>query len=149
MPPYFSYVSGRFADPPARDRPRPPSHRFYWAVLAIGLVALLALVTVHGLRKGIGLEDAWLLVLVLCTFALPNALVALLFRSLRQAAKRLAAVSAMGLVVSFVGFGFSHDANKARISDEQRAARALAQGGTSPGSIVIEKEGAPAPEGSR
>jgi len=143
---YFSNIARPSADLPVGARPQPPSHRFYGAVLAIALVAVLSLVTIHGVRKGIGLEDTWLLVSLLCLLVLPNALAALAFASLRQAAKRVAAVSAVGLVVTFVGFGLARDANKARIAAEQRPAAAVVQGVALPGATGAEKEG-PAAEG--
>jgi hypothetical protein len=54
---------------------------------------------------------AWLSLgaLMLCLFALPISLIALLFRSTRRKAKWAALASAVGVVASFVSFGYHHD----------------------------------------
>jgi len=48
-------------------------------------------------------------VLLLCLIALPVSLIALLFRGARRTAKWVALASTVGMVASFVSFGYQHD----------------------------------------
>ena len=104
----------------ATDAPTPPpsptpprSYRFYWVALATSVGALLVLVAVYGVRGGRGLADAFLFASLLCLITLAFSLVTFLPRWAWQGARRLAVASALGLIVSFVGFGLANDENRA------------------------------------
>jgi hypothetical protein len=109
------------ADVPTNTSTPPPSYRFYWLALATAVGALLFVVAFYGVRSGRGLEDAWLVANLLCLNALAISLVMLLPRWAWQGARRLAVASALGLIVSFVGFGLAHDENKARATIQSHA----------------------------
>jgi hypothetical protein len=128
------------ADRPTGASPRPPSYRFYWMALAFAVGALVSLVAVHGVRSGKGLMDAWLLVMLLCLVALAISLPMLVPRWARRRAARVAVVSALGVAISFVGFGFAHDEYQARMAARQSSAQPGAHGGALPGASAVEDE---------
>ena len=113
------------ADLPTGASARPPSFSFYWAALAITVVALLCLVAVCGARNGRGLMDAWMLVMLLCMVALAMSLPMLVPRWARRRAGRVVVASALGSV-SFVGFGFASDEYRSRPSRAPAAAHGVA-----------------------
>jgi hypothetical protein len=121
----------------------PPSYRFYCLALATAVGAVLLLVAFYGVRSGRGLEDAWILANLLCLDALAISLVMLLPRWAWRGARRVAVASALGLIVSFVGFGLAHDENKTRMTAGQSRARPAAHGVALPGTAVIEDEATP------
>jgi hypothetical protein len=133
-------------DLPAEAPPR-RFRAFYWTAFAIGAAALFCVIGVYGVRSGRGLLDAWLYGFLMCLAALAITLPMLLHRPSRRQAGRAAMVSALGLVVTFVGFGFAHDENQARMA--ARRAPAAAHGVALPGASVIESEATPSADESR
>jgi amino acid transporter len=142
-------ITSSFADVPTDAPTPPPSYRFYWLALAIAVGALLFLVAVYGVRSGKGLEDAWMFANLLCLATLAISLAMLVPRSMRQRAGRVAVASALGLIVSFVGFGLAHDESKARMTAGQSRARPAAHGVALPGTAVIEDEATPSADERR
>jgi 4-amino-4-deoxy-L-arabinose transferase-like glycosyltransferase len=99
--------------------------RARWTGLASALGVLLSFVSFGGTKDGVGLEHTWLLILVLCLIALPISLLTLISRPPPRLAKRVALASAIGIVVSFVSFGLTHDANTARTTTGQGPVQAV------------------------
>ena len=65
--------------------------------------------------------DVWFVILLVCLLSLPISLVALIFSRFRQKAKWAAIASPIGVIVSFVAFGLTYDAQRAHTTINEKA----------------------------